>query len=396
MWILGLASIVVTLAWCIVFLRGLRATLAVPILETLHPPEPGSWPSLTVIVPACNEAEQIASAAPTLLGQDYPQLKVVYVDDRSTDGTGELLDSLVARGDHPNLRVIHISELPPGWLGKVHALDAATRSTTGDWILYTDADVHFEKNGVLRRAVAAAEERAVDHLAVIPRVLTGAFWLETLIQSFAIGLMEGRNITGLGKPGTKSFIGSGGFNMVRRRTLESTPGLPWLRMEVIDDIGLGWMLNRHGARTMFAASVGELSIRWYADVQAMIHGFEKNGFAAARFNLWWMLAIVIALLAMFCVPVAGLLLPPAAAMTLRPWTRLAALLAVFCFGCFLAAWRSRFRRPILPALFIPVGFLLFALILLRSSILCLLRGGIRWRGTFYSLAELRKGQRVKW
>ena len=101
--------------------------------------------------PACNEAAHLESAARTILDQDYPQLEIILVDDRSSDGTGALID-LLARED-ARVKAIHIDKLPDGWLGKVHALQRGVERAEGEWLLFTDADVHFAPT-MLRRAVA--------------------------------------------------------------------------------------------------------------------------------------------------------------------------------------------------------------------------------------------------
>ncbi|NIP78703.1 MAG: glycosyltransferase, partial [Gemmatimonadetes bacterium] len=100
---------------------------------------PGPGPRVTVVVAARDEAGHIAPTVHSLLAQDYPDLEVVAVDDRSTDGTGRILDRLAAR--QPRLRVLHIDTLPPDWLGKNHALHRGAELASGELLLFTDADV---------------------------------------------------------------------------------------------------------------------------------------------------------------------------------------------------------------------------------------------------------------
>src|SRR6266567_8232148 len=112
-------------------------------------------PRVSIIVPARNEAAKIAAAMRTLMKSDYPNLEVIAVNDRSTDNTGAILDE-VASESVGRLKVIHVETLPPGWLGKTHAMYLAARQATGEWILFTDADVHHRTDS-LRRAVGYAE-----------------------------------------------------------------------------------------------------------------------------------------------------------------------------------------------------------------------------------------------
>ncbi|MEK7768052.1 MAG: glycosyltransferase family A protein, partial [bacterium] len=114
-------------------------------------PEPAAWPRLSVLVPACNEADTLEPALETLLRSDYPDLEVILVDDRSTDGTGAVVDRLAARD--ARIVPVHVAALPPGWLGKVHAMHVALPHATGEWLLFSDADVHAAPD-TIRRAVA--------------------------------------------------------------------------------------------------------------------------------------------------------------------------------------------------------------------------------------------------
>ena len=126
-----------------------------------------AWSRVSVIVPARDEAGTIEAAAATLMAQDYPNLQIVFVDDRSGDGTGAMMDRLAANDSR--VTVVHVEELPEGWLGKVHALAAGWAASDGEYVLLTDADVHFAP-GALRAAVTAAADGGLDHLAACPAI----------------------------------------------------------------------------------------------------------------------------------------------------------------------------------------------------------------------------------
>ena len=152
-WLITIYVLACCAWWCVYYVAALRTVLAVPLFEAQAVAEPDAWPTLSVIVPACNEAQTIKAASRTLLAQDYPGLEVIFVDDRSSDGTGEIIDALAAT--RAGVHALHVTELSEGWLGKVYALNQGLRVARGDWILFTDADVHFEA-GTLRRAVGTA------------------------------------------------------------------------------------------------------------------------------------------------------------------------------------------------------------------------------------------------
>jgi glycosyltransferase involved in cell wall biosynthesis len=163
---LGLISLCI--AWCTGFLYLAWAFVRLPRLERENVPVPSRWPRLSVIIPACNEAAHLESAVETLVQQDYSDLEIILVNDRSTDATGAIIDRL-AKND-PQIRALHIRKLPGGWLGKVHALHCGVAKARGEWLLFTDADVHFAPE-TLRRALAHVLQLQADHLALIPRTI---------------------------------------------------------------------------------------------------------------------------------------------------------------------------------------------------------------------------------
>lgn len=371
---------------CVVsHLHILRTLFRLRRFEDLAPPEPVSRHRLSVIVAARDEALTLPEAVRTLLAQDYPDLEVILVDDRSTDGTGDLLDALAR--DDPRIRAVHVRELPPGWLGKVHALHAGTHAATGDWLLYTDADVHFAP-GTLRKAVAEAEARGMDHLVLMPGFREASFSLNVVLSAFLNGFLLLVRPSAIGRPRSRAFAGAGAFNLVRRAALERTEGFEWLRMEVVDDVGLGLMLHRAGARGGFAAAFHEVNVRWYPSVGALVRGLEKNLFAGARYSLTRLFAGLLGIAALLPAPVAALVIRGVPGL----WSAgAAAALSLIAVALVL---KIRYRLPLLPALLSPAGTAVLAAAMLRSGILCSLRGGIVWRGTFYPLRDLRRGQRL--
>jgi cellulose synthase/poly-beta-1,6-N-acetylglucosamine synthase-like glycosyltransferase len=374
-----------SLFWIILYGSGAVTLLLTPLLDHLAPSE-RTLPRLSIVIAARDEEESIRSAVMSLLSQSYPDYELIVVDDRSGDSTGAILDRLSA--EYPDrMKIIHVAQLPDGWLGKVNALYRATAIAEGEWILYTDADVHFG-DGALRKALSFAVERGIDHLAVGPRMIAGSLSLELLFRSFvsqfilfASPVMQGifsRNIA----------IGVGAFNLVRRAALDRTEGFSWLRMETADDVALGLMLKRSGAKWAFLLSTKDVSVRWYTSVAQMVRGLEKNIYgAAAHYNPIRLLIIVGMSVITSLAPIIALVMdsPIVTAVSIPALTSLLTYAAV--------VWK-RFGGSPLPSLLLPLGQLGIALILLRAGILCHLRGGIVWRNTLYGIRELRAGRRV--
>src|SRR5882724_5617789 len=171
---LWISGVILALAW---FSRIVDAALGIPQVADIARPEwdrkpvtPTGEPRVSIIVPARNEEEHIGGALSQLLALEYCNYEVIAVNDRSTDRTGSIMDEIAARPEaHKQLRIIHVTELPAGWMGKTHAMWSAGELATGDWVLFTDGDVFF-KPSALRRAIAYAESEKADHLVLLPRM----------------------------------------------------------------------------------------------------------------------------------------------------------------------------------------------------------------------------------
>lgn len=342
-------------------------------------------PSLSIVIPACNEADTIGTALSTLLEQDYPDLEIIAVNDRSTDSTGAILEALAEKDKR--LKVLHIKELPEGWLGKVHAMHRGVEEAKGDWLLFTDADVHFHK-GALRRTLAYAAEKETDHLALLPEVKTDPFILDLSVRTFGLLFLLSTRAPLVNRPSRGMPMGIGAFNLVKADVFRRTPGFEWLRLEPCDDYGLGLMLNMNGARTRFAFAEEYLSITWYGRVGEMFRGLEKNLYGPGfGYFMPRLLLTVVLLLFLAAAPLLGICADTVSAN--------AAAFAALSMNVLLALAAPEKGWKRLPALFIPLGLVLLALMMLNAGLKCAVNGGIKWRGTHYPLKELKKHRRVK-
>ncbi|MBM4246010.1 MAG: glycosyltransferase [Deltaproteobacteria bacterium] len=358
-----------------------------PQLAALDPPEPLSWPALSVVVPARNEARTIEAALASLLAQDHPHLQIVLVDDRSTDGTAAIADGLAASDSR--ISVIHVGQLPTAWLGKVHALQRGIERACGHWVLFTDADIHFAP-GVLRRAVAWAEAERLDHVAVLAELAPPSVWVSACLTAALRGLLALRRPWEASDHRSSKAIGTGAFNLVRRTAFDRTPGFEWLRLEVADDIGLGLMMKRCGACTRLLLGRGQVRNAGYATLADAVRGLEKNAFAqGARFAPGRGMALA-------GLGVVGAFAPFAAFLPVDlPWLAAAgaAALAVFVAAAFVFTRACR-ESPWGVLRSLPVGDLVMSYVIARATVLGVLRGGLVWRDTMYPTEMRRAGQRV--
>lgn len=386
-WLLAAYVLVGCVYWLVSLLLAIRVVRAVPLLQRLRPPEPAQWPKLSMIIPACNEADTLEDAVRSRLSDGYPHLEIILVDDRSTDGTGAIVERLAA--SDARVRALHIRELPAGWLGKVHALQRGVEAATGEWLLFSDADVHLAP-GTLGRCVAYVLERNLDHLAVIPGLWRSTFLLDVLLATFVRIMCLGGRLWAVENPRSPAAIGVGAFNLVRRAAFERTTGFEWLKFEVVDDIGLGQMLKRAGARSAGANGRGLVGLYWYRSLGAMARGMEKAAFAGlGHSGLTRMLLVSFAFLALDMAPFVGLL--PLGVPRLL-YAGLAGSAAALLAQAIPWHWIS---GRLGPALLVPLGAVLALALTLRSAWLAIKRGGLAWRGTYYPAEQLRQGTRVR-
>jgi cellulose synthase/poly-beta-1,6-N-acetylglucosamine synthase-like glycosyltransferase len=378
LWIAVLAPILAF--WIAVVIAALWLRFRMPILGPAEPTD--VLPPLAVVVPSRNEAAGVEAATRSLLSQRYPGLQVIAVDDRSDDGTGEILDRL-ARAD-PRLHVIHVVEVPDDWLGKNHACHAGSRETTATWILFTDGDVVFDDDA-LARAVGLAERHRLDHLVVLPRLVAPGFFERAFVASFGIFMSLKFRPWGLRRAGSKSFVGVGAFNLVRREAYERVGGHARLRFEVVDDAKLGLVLRRSGCRQGVAESGGAVRVRWNLGFRQTLRGLMKNSFAAVEWKLAEAIGVAIFLAALIVIPWLGLWLAPE---LVARWLAAGSL----AIPAVLVGGSARYSCDGLgvEGLVWPVTFLALAGVAVMGPLTATLRGGIDWRGRFYPLDALRR------
>src|SRR6202521_3114195 len=165
--------------WVVLGLRIAYGALKLPWLKDFSPNTRSDNPRISLLFAARDEEEKLPGALATLAQLDYPELEIIGVDDRSEDATGRMLDEFAA--SHPRFRAIHVKELPAGWLGKPHALQQAYEASSGEWLLFTDADVRF-KADVLPRAKTMAIESKLDHLTLFGDVEMVGFWEKVVVR----------------------------------------------------------------------------------------------------------------------------------------------------------------------------------------------------------------------
>jgi hypothetical protein len=355
--------------------------LSIPALKNVAPLNDTNCPSVSILFAARDEAEQLPAALETFLALDYPKYEVIAVNDRSVDATESILESAARK--HSRLKVINISSLPSGWLGKPHALQEAFEHSTGEWLIFTDADVHFELD-VLRLAIALAEQRHWDHLPLLCHAKMFSVGEKIAMTFFGMAFLLGVRPWRASNPKSSSYVGIGAFQLIRRSTYEKIGQHRRLAMEVVDDVKLGKLVKEAGGSSGIAKSGTLVSVYWHAGVRNIIQGTTKNFFATTGFSLPIVCVQILGLLSLSVTPWVALAL-------VQGWARIFAGIAVGLGIC--AEGGVAIENGVSPlyALTHPIGALIFGWMLTRSTIVTLWQGGITWRGTFYPLKELKRG-----
>jgi glycosyltransferase involved in cell wall biosynthesis len=371
----------VALFWVIYGLHIAYGALRLPVIKDIAPASDAECPRISILFAARDEEEKLPAALATLMEIDYPDLEVVAVDDRSKDATGRILDEFAAL--HPRLRVVHVAELTPGWLGKPHALQKAYEAATGEWLLFTDADVRF-KPDVLRRAVTFARHQNMDHLSLLCDVEMVGFWEKALITFFVAVFHLATNPRLVGSHGSPFYVGIGAFQLLKRSTYEACGTHRRLAMEVIDDMKLGKVVKRSGFRSGVVIAQDSVVVRWHDGIGNVIRGVTKNFFAGFGYNLGFVAAGITSLLLLNLAPFLGIIFG-------HDWIRIFAAISLAIALCFYSGVAVSMRVSPLYSLAFPLGAILLSYMLLRSAVVTLRQGGIIWRGTFYPLEELKRG-----
>ncbi len=346
---------------------------------------PANEPSVSVIVPARNEADTIEPALQSLMQFEYAKYEVIAVNDRSTDATGEIMQRF-ALDSNGRLKVIHVDELPNGWLGKTHAMWKAAQESSADWLLFTDADVVF-KPDTLRRAFAYLEIDPADHLVLFPTMEFRSFGEKVVLGFFVIMFGFAHKPWKVADPKSKEHVGMGAFNLVRRSVYQAIGTYQRMRLAVVDDVKLGELVKKSGHRQRNVFGRNLIRVHWASGAFGIMHNLTKNFFSLLHFRAAAAVLVTAVMLFVNIMPFVGIVWAPWWAKA--PFA--AALIAIVLI--YVSVKLEEPESPWWLVVLHPIGALMLAYAILRSAFVTLRDGGITWRGTKYSLHELREGMK---
>jgi glycosyltransferase involved in cell wall biosynthesis len=375
----------IALLWVWRTLVALRYLPSIPdLLDERYAQLMPDTPQITVIVPGRNEEQGVEACLRTLLDIDSVRLEILAVDDRSTDATGAIMERVAAEGraQGKSISVLHVTELPAGWMGKTHAMALAARQASSPWLLFTDADIHFAKDSLLRAMNLAAAERA-DHVVIFPSLVLKSFGESMMIAFFQGIAAIASRFWRIPDPKAKESMGVGAFNLIRADVYRAMGGFEALRMEVLEDLKFGFEVKHQGYRQRVAFGRDLVRVRWAVGLSGVIRNITKNFFAVFRFRAGITIAACLGLGLIGVVPFILLIT--------GPWPlRVPSLLILAMLVLLYRYYRQFTGISAAYVLTFPVAACLVVYSILRSMTITLVRGGVNWRGTHYSLSELRK------
>jgi glycosyltransferase involved in cell wall biosynthesis len=346
-------------------------------------------PGATVIVPCKDEAAGITACVESILRQDWPNLELIVVDDRSTDGTGDVLDRLAAR--HPNMRVIHVrdGELPPGWWGKTHAMHLGAAAAGTDWLVFTDSDCTLAP-GAVRAGVVTGEAREFDLVSFVPRFVGTRFWdkLMTPLCGICTSAMYALMFANNAQQKNTAFA-CGQYMAIRKTIYDRVGGWAAIRHLPADDVEIARLLKRAGHRPRLGWGMDLVTARMYGDFRSIFFGWGRNFIAASRGGpsrvVGALLFLFFSVLSIYPAIAWGIYrqMNPINALGGMGWLATAALHAILITTGLASGYKWGGSRAAYALLW-PLGTLVLVPIFARSLYLCATKK-LDWRGVTYTL-----------
>lgn len=363
---------VITIALNVYLLLGFKQ-----IKQLSRLPLQATPPSLAIIIAMRNEEQDLEKALQSVCNINYPNHRIIVVNDRSTDRTGELLENFTHR--YPQLQITTVTALPDGWLGKNNALYQGYLNSDEEWMLFADADIVFHPDAI-NKAVGYAVQQQLDHLTLLPELISRSTILNGVFATFSIILMTDMKPWEAKNPRSKASSGIGAFNLVRRTAYEQIGTHARIKLRPDDDLQLGRIMKKEGMRQDVLAANGYVNLEWYKNLNEFAQGIKKNSFAVSHYNLAIALYNVTAMLASVALPMPLMFI--FGTTPIRIMAGIMLLLHILYMSIVPPnKWWYAFMIPF-SAAFLAWNYL-------KATVITLAQGGIYWRDSFYSLKELK-------
>ncbi|MGE5374355.1 MAG: glycosyltransferase [Bacteroidota bacterium] len=355
-------------------------------------PPPPNAPLISVCIPARNEERNIRACVESVLAQDYPNLEIIVLDDRSTDRTSEILGGLVMEHQEqaPRLIIINGSNLPSGWAGKPHALYQASAAARGEWLCFIDADTFLDPSALSSCYTKAIETRA-DMFTIMTFQVLDSFWEKVVMPLVLTALSVGFSPRKVNDPKRRDAIANGQFILIKRPVYDAIGGHESVKDQIVEDKAIAEQVKWNGHRLIVADGLAMARTRMYTSLPEMWEGWTKNIYLGLRDQKGLLylgvFGATVALIAALFLPVWPLL-GIFWLLNSGGWMAGSVLLESLVFWGYLIAVRAGVAKAmeISPwyALTTPAGAAVFAAMMITSAFRVISGKGVSWKGRLYT------------
>ena len=380
--LLAIYSILAFLYWLFLMLWLIINGRKIKYLSRIPNEEVKPAPSLVIIIAVRNEERALRQALVSVCNLNYDNYRVLVINDRSTDNSGKILSELGAK--YERLTVANINTLPPGWLGKNHALYTGYKFSEEEYMLFTDADVLYHKDAV-NKAMNFCLKNNLDHLTILPGIISPSSILKSVLLTFIIMLTALQRPWAARKKNSTASMGVGAFNLVKRQAYERAGTHEAIAMRPDDDLKLAAAIKAAGGVSDVLYGQGYVELEWYANVKEFMNGLMKNAFSGFNYNVAKVSGGVLGTLLFFVLPLPVILVA-------GTYPERILVICIFLLQVILYWKMPGSNGKWWYGCMSIYGGIIMTYIILKSCIVTLYNGGIYWRDTFYSLTELRKNK----
>ena len=344
-------------------------------------------PFVSVLIPARNEEHNISNIINSLLVQDYPAYEVIVLNDSSEDKTGELL--LDIQKSHPELKILSGKPLEKGWTGKCFACKQLFEASSGDYILFTDADTLHNKNS-LRDSIKIALNQNADMVTLFPKMTMISFAEKLIMPMLWFTVMLLLPFYFVDKRGFVKFsIGIGPFMLFKRSSYEIIGGHDSVKNAIVEDVWLARKIKENGMRLIVEDGQDMLSVRMYRNFKEIWNGFSKNIFAGFEFSTITLFSVNFLYILLFFIPFLLFFIQLSLQFSINLLLILTVSQVFLLYFCrFIIS--AKFRLGFISTLLHPVGALSVPVIALNSWRWIKAGSGAKWKGRIYNPAEDNK------
>lgn len=345
-------------------------------------------PFVSVIIPVRNEEGKIRRCLESIARQDYPHFEVIVIDDKSTDQSASIIADVAA--SNPNFKVINGRESRAGWLGKCNALDHGYPASSGEWLIFTDADTFHHPNS-LRDAISSALHYKVDLISFMPVQELYSLGERVVMPALLSSFLVGDPTNSINDPKSSRAYAYGQYIGVKKSAYDAFGGHVSVKDQILDDISIGRIAKEKGFAVTACDGRPLYTVRMYTGFSDLWKGWTKNAFALINCDIKSLIAVIILLHLCAIVPILSLILIVTnlayVSQVSSAYTALALVALQFVL---VAIWYYKgalFYKGLkfYDFALLPIGTLLVSALYLNSAYCFLTGRQVKWKGRDYSV-----------